>query len=456
MAFETRNLADGTRGWVADTTATVRGWLDHPRASQALLLTSVALLLFMGTMMVLSASSVLSYTRYNGNSYTIFLRQEGFVIAGVMSAVLLAVLPPERIRRISVLLVLASFTGLLLTFTPLGMTVNGNRNWLVIGPIQGQPSEFAKLAIVWWGALFLADHDRELDQLRRILPYLSVSGLLIALTVLQGDLGSSVVMAAIVGTVLWVAGVPLQIFLGIGGTAAVAVGILIVTTPYRVMRMVAFLRPPSGITDANYQAMMGTYALASGGWWGHGLGGSVQKWGGLPEAHTDYILAVIGEELGLWGTLSVVALFAMLGWAGIRIMRRSVRPYQRFLAAGATGWILFQAFVNISVVLRVWPVMGVPLPFISAGGTAVVATLMAVGLLMSCARTEPGAIAERERRARARAHQHNIGRVSAVVDGRGGPVDGATGSSAERRSRTEGRGTAASGGRRQKGTGRTR
>jgi len=456
MAFETRDLADGTRDWVADTTATVRGWLDHPRGSQALLLTSVALLLFMGSMMVLSASSVLSYTRYNGNSYMIFLRQAAFIVVGVVLAAILAVVPPERVRRVSVLLVLLSFAGLLLTFTSFGMTVNGNRNWLAIGPFQGQPSEFAKLAIVWWGARILADHDRELDQLRRILPYLTVSGLLIALTVLQGDLGSSVVMAAIVGTVLWVAGVPLQVFVGIGGTAAVAVGILIVTTPYRVMRMVAFLRPQPGVNDANYQAMMGTYALASGGWWGHGLGGSVQKWGGLPEAHTDYILAVIGEELGLWGTLSVVALFALVGWAGIRIMRRSVRPYQRFLAAGTTGWILFQAFVNISVVLRVWPVMGVPLPFISAGGSAVVATLMAVGLLMSCARTEPAAIAERERRARARAHQHNIGRVSAVVDGRGGPVDSATASAVERRGRAEGRGGTAPGGRRQKGTERSR
>ncbi|QGF24234.1 putative lipid II flippase FtsW [Raineyella fluvialis] len=449
MAIDTRNLADETRDWVADTTATVRGWLDHPRASQALLLTSVALLLFMGSMMVLSASSVLSYTKNNGNSYQIFLRQAAFILGGLVLAAGLSALPPERTRRISILLVLTSFVGLLLTFTNLGLTVNGNRNWLALGPFTGQPSEFAKLAIVWWGAQVLADHDRELDQLRRLLPYLSVSGLLIALTMLQGDLGSSVVMAAIIATVLWVAGVPLKIFAGIAGLAGGVVGILIATTPYRMMRLVAFLRPQSGVTDANYQSMMGTYALASGGWWGLGLGASRQKWGGLPEAHTDYILAVIGEELGLFGTLSIVALFALLGWAGIRIMRRSVRPYQRYLAAGATGWIIFQAYVNIAVVLRAWPVMGVPLPFISAGGSAVVATLMAVGLLMACARAEPGAVAERERRARARAHQHNIGRVSAVVDGRAAPLESTSG-------RTGGRGGATPGGRRQKGTGRTR
>ncbi|MEA5155445.1 putative lipid II flippase FtsW [Raineyella sp.] len=448
MALDTRSLTDDTRGWMADTTATVRGWLDHPRASQVLLLTSVSLLLFLGSMMVLSASSVLSYTRYDGNSYMIFLRQAAFIVVGVVLAAIVSVVPPEPVRRVSMVLLLASFVGLLLTFTSFGMTVNGNRNWLAIGPVQGQPSEFAKLAIVWWGAQVLADHDRELDQLRRLLPYLLVSGMLIALTTLQGDLGSSVVMAAIIATVLWVAGVPLKIFVGMAGLGAVIVGILIAVTPYRVMRLVAFLRPEPGITDANYQAMMGTYALASGGWWGHGLGGSVQKWGGLPEAHTDYILAVIGEELGLFGTLAVVALFALLGWAGVRIMRRSVRPYTRYLAAGATGWILFQAFVNIAVVLRTWPVMGVPLPFISAGGSAVVATLMAVGLLMACARAEPGAIAERERWARARVHQHNIGRVSAVVDGRG-TVDGVPG-------HTGTRGGTTPGGRRQKGTGRTR
>ncbi|SDB80161.1 cell division-specific peptidoglycan biosynthesis regulator FtsW [Raineyella antarctica] len=424
MAIDTRDLAGDTRDWVATTSATVRGWLDHPRASQALLATSVGLLLFVGSMMVLSASSVLSYVRYDGNSYAIFLRQLGFLVVGLVAAVVLSVVPPERFRRASVVLYGVALVGLLATYTPLGYEVNGNRNWLHVGPLNGQPSEFAKLAIMWWGAHILARYDRELDQLRRVLwPYLVANGLLVGLTVLQGDLGSAVIMAAIIAVVLWVAGVPLRFFAFFGIAAGGVVGALIATTPYRIMRMLAFLRPQDTITDANYQTMMGTYALASGGWWGLNLGASRQKWGGLPEAHTDYIMAILGEELGLFGTLAVVALFALLGWAGVRIMRRSVRPYQRYLAAGATGWIIFQAFINIAVVLRLWPVMGVPLPFISYGGSSVVATLMAVGLLMSCARAEPGAIAERERRARAQAHQQSIGRVSAVVDGRVGAVE---------------------------------
>lgn len=428
MAIDTRNLAGGTRGWMANTSATVRGWLDHPRASQALLGTCVALLVFVGLMMVLSASSVLSYTRYDGNSYAIFLRQLGFVVVGVVAGALLSVLPPERLRRISLLLYALAVAGLLATYTPLGYEVNGNRNWIQVGPFNGQPSEFAKLAMAWWGAHVLALYDRELDQLRRLLwPYLVAMGLLIGLTVLQGDLGSAVVMVALVASVLWVAGIPIRFFAVMGVLSAAVVGALIVSTPYRAMRLLAFLRPQDGITEGNYQTMMGTYALASGGWWGLNLGASRQKWGGLPEAHTDYILAIVGEELGLVGTLGVLALFALLGWAGVRIMRRSVRPYQRYLAAGVTGWIIFQAFVNIAVVLNLWPVMGVPLPFISYGGSAVVATLMAVGLLMSCARAEPGAIAERERRARARANRRTVGRVSAVVDGRVGVEPAATG-----------------------------
>ena len=427
MAIDTRNVAGGNRGWFSSTSATVRGWLDHPRASQVLLGTAVALLLFLGLMMVLSASSVLSYSRHDGNSYAIFLRQLGFVAIGLVGGSILAALPPERIRPLSVVLFAVALVGMLATYTPLGYEVNGNRNWIEIGPLNGQPSEFAKLAIVWWGAHILARYDRELDQLRRILwPYLTAVGLLVGLTVLQGDLGSAVIMVAIIAVVLWVAGVPFSFFAGMGALAALMVGVLIVTTPYRMLRLLEFLRPQDGITDGNYQTMMGTYALASGGWWGLNLGASRQKWGGLPEAHTDYILAIVGEELGLVGTLFVLALFGLLTWAGIRIMRRSVRPYQRYLAAGVTGWIIVQALVNIAVVLQLWPVMGVPLPFISYGGSAAVATLMAVGLLMSCARSEPGAIAERQRRARAQAHQQSVGRVSAVVDGRVGPMaDGA-------------------------------
>lgn len=408
-----------SRGWISGTQATVRRWVDHPRASQFLLGTAMALLVYLGLMMVLSASSVLSYSQNDGNSYAIFLRQLFYTVVGLLAAAGVAVLPPERTRWMGFLLLGLSLLGLLLTFTGLGMEVNGNRNWLVIGPLRGQPSEFAKLAMVWWGAWALARHESELDQLRRLVkPYLVVCGILVGLVVIQGDLGSAIIMMAICVGVLWVAGVPLKVFAGFAGLGTVAILGLVAAAPYRMQRLLTLVQPAEGVTSENYQSMMGTYALASGGWWGRGLGGSSQKWGGLPEAHTDYILAVIGEELGLFGTLAVILMYGLLGWAGVRIMSRSIRPFQRYLAAGVTTWIVVQAFINIAVVLGMWPVMGVTLPFISYGGSSVVATLIAVGLLFACARTEPAALADNARRARARDHQHATARVSAVVDGR--------------------------------------
>ncbi len=431
MAIDTGTRPGGNRqlrpggnrpSWITGTPATVRGWLDHPSADQVLLLTVVGLLLFLGLMMVLSASSVLSNSLYDGNSYVFFGRQLAFAAIGVVIGAAMAVLPASVSRRLAWFVLLVSLVGLLATYSPIGLDVNGNRNWIDVGPFRGQPSEFAKLAMVWWGADVLARRDRELDQLRRIVwPYLIFCGVLIGLVTFQHDLGSAVIMVAIVVTVLWVAGVPLLVFGAIGTGAAVVVGTLVVTAPYRMARLMSFLRPTDGIDAANYQSTMGSYALASGGWWGLKLGGSRMKWGGLPEAHTDYILAIIGEELGLLGTCSVVALFALLGWAGIRIMRHCVRPYHRYLAAGVTGWILFQAFVNIAVVVRLWPVMGVTLPFISYGGSSVLATLVAVGLLMSCARAEPAAVADRQRRRREQERIRAAMRVSAVVDVRPGP-----------------------------------
>ncbi len=166
---------------------------------------------------------------------------------------------------------------------------------------------------------------------------------------------------------------------------------IFVSSPVRMRRLAAFLDPTADLNGANDQANAGMFAIASGGWWGVGLGGSRQKWGSLPEAHTDFIFAVLGEEFGLFGSLVVLALFGVLGYAGIRIATRSDDPFARYAAGGVTCWFMFQALINLAVVLRLLPIAGVPLPLVSYGGSALIANLLAVGVLIGCARREPDA-----------------------------------------------------------------
>lgn len=368
-------------------------WLSHPQASFYLVLVPSVLLLALGMMMVLSASSVFAYVRFD-DAYYFVRRQVIFLGIGGVAAWWLARSSPQQLKVLGWVGIGLAFVLQLLTYTPLGFEIKGNRNWVQFGTslFRIQPSEFAKLAIVVWGADLLARKRKLLDQPKHLLiPFIPVSALLIGLVVLQSDLGTGMVMGAIVVAILWFVGASWRVLGAMFALVAVAVVGLVAASPHRMGRILGFLNQDLDPLGVNHQPIKAIFALASGGWWGLGLGASRQKWGGLVESHTDYVLAVIGEELGLVGTLVVLGLFLVLGYAGFRIALRSDIRFCRYLAAGITSWFMIQALVNIGVVLRMIPVLGVPLPLLSYGGSALLANLCAIGILLACARQEPEA-----------------------------------------------------------------
>lgn len=381
-----RGAGKGTAGWL-------RAVLDRPLTSYHLVLAAAGLLLALGVLMVLSASSVNAYLTY-GDSYYYIKRHLVFLAAGLVGVVAVVRLRQRDLRVLSWFALAGSATLLILTYTPMGVEIQGNRNWLDLGvsSLRLQPSEFAKLALVLWGADVLARKAKLLDQPRHLLfPYLPAAALIILLIVFQGDAGTAAVVIGTVGAVLWMVGAPLRVFavlalIAVGGLVA-----LIVTSPTRISRFEAFLNPTIGLEGINQQSTVGMYAIASGGWWGVGLGASRQKWGSLPVAHSDFIFAVIGEELGLFGSLMVLAMFFILGYAGIRIALRSDDMFPRLAAAGVTAWFAAQSLINLGSVLRLLPIAGVPLPLVSYGGSALLAGLGGIGVLLACARREPEA-----------------------------------------------------------------
>lgn len=398
--------------------ASLRQTLAHPMASFWLLLVSAGLLLALGAMMVLSASSAVALSPPYEDPYYFVKRQVVFLVVGVAGAWFLSRRRPEQLRVLAWVAWFVAVGLLLLLFTPLGQDVNGNTNWVSIPGISFfnlQPSELAKLSIVLWGADVLARKEALLDQPRHLLvPYVPMVGILVGLTLVGGDLGTAVVMGLIVLAVLWMVGTPIRVLLLIGLAAAAGAAAMVLTSANRMARFASFLDPGSDVQGIAMQPTLGVWALASGGWWGLGLGRSRQKWGGLVEAHTDYVFAIIGEELGLVGTLTVLVLFLVLGYVGLRIALRSDSLFMRMLAAGITAWFAAQALINLGVVLRLLPVMGVPLPFVSYGGSAMLSNLAALGLLLACARQEPAARALLARRGRVAPRP----RMTAVVGNR--------------------------------------
>lgn len=389
-------------------------WLGHPQASFFLVLAPTVLLLVLGAVMVLSASSVYAQVQFD-DTYYFVKRHAVFLVLGGFAAWVLATSSVQRLKILGWLAVIGAAVLQLLTFTSLGWAKNGNKNWVELGVLgRIQPSEFAKLAIVLWGADLLSRKYDLLHQPKHLLfPFVPVSGVLIGLVILQRDLGTGMVLGAIVLAVLWYVGASWKVIGSILAIVGAAIGALVLTSSHRMGRILGFLNQDLDPLGVNHQPIKAVFALASGGWWGLGLGASRQKWGGLVESHTDYVLAVIGEELGLVGTLSVLALFLVLGYAGFRIAMRSDILFCRFAAAGVVCWLMIQALLNIGVVLRMVPVIGVPLPLLSYGGSALIANLCAVGLLLACARLEPQARALASRRSR---RKHT--RVTAVVPGR--------------------------------------
>jgi cell division protein FtsW len=365
--------------------------LERPLTSYYLVLGCAAMLSILGLVMVWSASFVWSWEN-TGSAYTVVQKQALYAAIGVVLLVVGAKVPMRWWRRFAYPAVVVIV--LLLALVPvIGRDFNGNRNWISIGGgFLLQPSEFAKLALVVWGADLLTRKRKLLGRWKHMLvPFVPVSGIVIALVLAGHDLGTAMILVAVVASLLFYAGAPLRLFLGLALVAAPIVVWLISLRETRIARVTGFLTPEADPLAGGYQALNSIYALGTGGWWGVGLGGSRQKWGSLPEAHTDFIFAVVGEELGLIGTLAVVALLALLGYAGLRIALRSRDRFARLAAAGVTSWLMFQSFVNLGAVLGLLPITGVPLPLVSYGGSALLPTMLALGLLLALAKNEPGA-----------------------------------------------------------------
>jgi cell division protein FtsW len=376
-------------------------FFDRPLTSLHLVLASTGLLLGLGLVMVLSASMVESF-RERGSAYAVFANQATFVLLGLPAFWLGVRLSPRWHRRLAYPALLVSLALLVAVLLPgVGSSYRGAQRWLDFGPVQMQPAEVAKLALALWGADLLVRKQRLLGRARHlVMPLVPVAALMAALVVLEPDLGTSVCFAMVLFGLLWTVGAPARIFGALLIVALSAVAALAVAKPYRFARVMHFLDPGADPTGAGYQPLLGLDSLASGGWFGVGLGQGRAKWVGLPEGHTDYIFAVIGEELGLVGGLVVLMLYATLAYAGLRVARRTADPFARLAASGVTVWIVGQALVNMGYVSGLLPVTGVPLPLISAGGTSLLVTLVALGMLASFARHEPAAAAQLARRGR--------------------------------------------------------
>ncbi len=387
------------RGWVE----TVRESLDRPLTSYYLLVGSAGLLLTIGLVMVLSSSSVWSYEHNGGNSYAVFLKQLTWVVLAVPFVLVAVRIPHQVLRRFAWLGILVSLVLLALTQTSMGVTVSGNKNWLALGPVQIQPAELAKLAVILWCAHIYARKERLLgDWKHTLVPVVPVTGLLIGLVVLGHDLGTALVLMAIVLGLLWTVGAPTKMFVGSLLVASAAALTLAGTSQERMDRLTSFADPFKSFGGSGWQAAHGIFAMSSGGIFGKGIGASQQKWGDLPAAHTDFIFAVLGEELGMVGTLLVLGLFLTLAYAGFRVARRTADPFARYMAAGITVWLTAQMVINVGMVLALLPVIGLPLPLVSYGGSALLPSLVALGLLISFARAEPGAQAALKARRRRR------------------------------------------------------
>jgi cell division protein FtsW len=362
-------------------------------AAYYLVLGSTVALAGIGLVMVLSSSSVASL-KETGSSYTWFAKQALFAAIALPLTVLASRLSTQTWRRLAWPMLLAGVAGLVLVLSPLGHEVNGNKNWIAIGPATLQPSELVKLALVVWSATVLERKRALFHRLPHVLvPIVPVAIVLLALVLTGNDLGTAMVLMLLVGGLLFVSGAPLRVlFLATAG-AGLAVASLVVRSENRMGRIHDWLAG-SACTDyygTCWQTMHGKWALATGGWWGVGLGASREKWSWLPEAHNDFIFAIIGEELGLAGTLSVLALFGLLGYGLLRVVLATDDIFVKVATGGVLIWVLGQAMINIGAVLGVFPVVGVPLPLVSSGGSALITTLIALGMVLGFARQIPGA-----------------------------------------------------------------
>lgn len=384
----------------ADTTPrpprqTLRGaWLGQWNSavtSYYLVLGATVLLLVLGLTMVLSSSSIDALAS-GDSAYAVFLDQARFALMGLPFMVGAMYLRPTFYKRIAWPALIFAIGLQMLIFTPMARGEKGNTNWVYLGGgVTIQPSELAKVALaVWLGAVL----GRKVALLHNwkhvVVPAVLPGAFVVILLVLAGkDLGTAIILILLVAGALFVAGVPLRTFALLGAVAGVAIALFASTSNRkgRIFELFAGSDP----AGAGYQVKRGLEGLGSGGLTGVGLGAGSEKWSYLPEAHNDFIFSVIGEELGLLGTLLVLGLFALLGVGMVRVIRRHPDPMVKITTGALACWIIGQALINIGVVIGVLPVIGVPLPLISAGGSALIATMLALGIVISFARDEPGA-----------------------------------------------------------------
>ncbi|HEX2419206.1 MAG TPA: putative lipid II flippase FtsW [Micromonosporaceae bacterium] len=372
----------------------LRGLLGRPLASYYLLLSSVALLVAIGLVMVFSATSVEALGS-EGNAFGPVAQQMTWAGLGLVLFWVAQRLPLATYQAVGYPLLIASFLLLaLLALFPdaqLGPVRTIEGIWMETAGLHVQPSEISKVALVLWGAQVLTRKGRHIVRFGELaIPLFPVAGLLLMLVGIA-DLGTMLCLLLVFLSLLYVAGVRFRIFAAILGLGLGGVILLIAARPYRLTRLISFLDPGGDPMSTDYQPVQGMYAIATGGWFGVGLGESRQKWGYLPERHNDFIFAIIAEELGVIGCLVVLSLLAVFAYSGLRIARRVTDPFARAVAASCTIWLVGQALINIGAVVGLLPVTGLPLPFISAGGSALVAAMAMVGMLASFARAEPAA-----------------------------------------------------------------
>jgi cell division protein FtsW len=369
------------------------GYWNSAVTSYYLLTGTTVLLLSLGLVMVLSSSSVESLAA-GRSPYSVALNQGLYALIGVPLLWLASRTQPSVLKRVAWPLLGAAVFAQVLVFSPLGVIRHGNRNWLVIAGQSIQPSEAAKIALAIWLGAVLARKRPLLQQWSHVaVPMVPVVVLVIGLVMAGHDLGTALILLFVVAGALFVAGIPLRMFVTMGAMMGLVVYLSVHASTNRSNRIGSFLNANCDTAGACYQTQHGIWGLASGGWWGLGLGASREKWSYLPEAHNDFIFAIIGEELGLLGTLLVLVLFGVMALAITRIVHRHKDPFVKITTAAIGCWLLGQALMNIGVVIGLLPVVGVPLPLVSAGGSALITTMVALGILISFARTEPGAAA---------------------------------------------------------------
>jgi cell division protein FtsW len=344
----------------------------------------VLALLGLGVVMVYSASAILATDRFRDAHF--FLKKQLFWAVlglGVMWGVMAIDYRKWR-PLVRPLLALAFVLLVLVLVPPFGQAINGTRRWLRWGPISVQPTEFAKLVLVVYLADFLARRHAVIGDLwRGVLPPLVVTGSVAGLVLLQPDLGSALAIVGVVLCMIFVAGARLQHLGLIGGLAVPVVTLAVLVAPYRLRRILTFMDPWADPRGAGFQIIQSYLALGGGGLLGRGLGESKQKLFYLPEPHTDFIFAILGEELGFVGAVATVALFGLLLWRGIRIGLRVGDPFGALLAFGVTALLVNQAVVNLGVVVGLFPTKGLPLPFVSSGGSSLLVAMAAVGILLN-------------------------------------------------------------------------